>query len=159
MAFSIPIRSALLIVMTACLVAACTSSGKRVRGEPPLTSIDSLQRHGGGVIVDLAVRNINDQALEITAIDLEISLADTDLGSGRRDDEFRVSARGREIIRVPIEAAHDEAMATLEQISGGERTAAPWQLQVELHHPRGGSIRAEGSGWLHAVPGQPDRFR
>lgn len=155
-------RSTLRLITIAaialCLATACTSSHKRIKGEAPLTSIDSLERRGDMVLVDLAIRNINDRSIEFTAIDVELSLADIPLGRGRHEFGITVSARSREVIRVAIDPSA-EAIGVLDELAGENGTAATWQMKLELHHPRGGSIDAENDGWLHPVPGQPDRFR
>lgn len=140
------------------LATACTSSHKRIKGEAPLTSIDSMERSGDMVLVDLAIRNINDRSIEFTAIDVDLKLADIPLGRGRHEFGITVSARSREVVRVALDPSA-EAIEVLEELAGGSRAAATWQMTLELHHPRGGSIDAENEGWLHPVPGQPDRFR
>lgn len=152
------IRLFSLAVVVLCLAVACGSSQKRIKGEPPLTSIDSMERNGDLVLVDLAIRNINDRSIEFTAIDLDLSLADMPLGSGRHKFGITVSARSREIVRVALDPS-PEAVEVLEELAGGSRTAVTWQMNLVLHHPRGGSIDTENDGWLHPVPGQPNRFR
>lgn len=147
-----------IAVVVLCLAAACASSHKRIKGEPPLTSIDSMERNGDLVLVDLAIRNINDRSIEFTAIDLDLTLADVPMGRGRHEFGITVSARSREVIRVALDPS-DEAIGVLEDLAGGSRTAVTWQMNLVLHHPRGGSIDTENDGWLHPVPGQPDRFR
>lgn len=153
---SIRLFSIALVVL--CLAAACGSSHKRIKGEPPLTSIDSMERNGDLVLVDLAIRNINDRSIEFTAIEVDLTLADVPLGRGRQEFGITVSARSREVVRVALDPS-PEAIEVLEDLARGNRAAVTWQMNLVMHHPRGGSIDTENDGWLHPVPGQPDRFR
>lgn len=150
-------RTTIMFLAGVMLLAACT--GQRfVRGEMPLIGIDSLERSGNTLTVILAVRNINDQTFEISALSFDLLVDDIQLARGDSQMPVTIAARSRERIRIETTGI-PAGLEKLEALAGGERRNLPWSMDISLSNERGRSRDAEISGWLHAVPGQPGRFR
>lgn len=140
------------------LVAGCSGNVREVVGEPPQTGIDGLVREASGVVVELALRNVNDEALELAAIEIELTLDDLTLTSGSRESPLTVSARGREVVRLSL-PANEPALERLDDLSDPGVASLRWQLEVDLTTDGGRKHNTRTSGWLHPVPGQPGRYR
>lgn len=145
------------IALAICLLAACGNI-RNVSGEPPLAGIDGLQRQGNELVIDLALRNVNDLPMKLSAVEIELALAGQPLAAGREDIPLRISARGREVLRLKM-IGREAGMNRLEALAQGERSSLPWTLQLTLIDDNERFKRASAQGWLHPVPGQPDRFR
>lgn len=151
-------RRLVLTIAVSTLLAACGTGPHKVKGEPPIFAIDNLLRKDSVVVVDLGVRNINDRSLEVTSIDLELRLDEKPLASGERTSNVTISARSREVVR--LEARGQPAgLALLDELADGRHSGLRWQMDLTLTDERGREETTESNGWLHAVPGQPDRFR
>lgn len=150
-------RTFLLSVALGAALAACAQQGQ-VRGEPPQFSIDTIARQDTSLLVGVGVRNINDQSIDIAAVDLELRLDETELAKGRATPDVTVNARSREVLRIETRA-HDEGLLLLDQLAAGEHTGLRWHMDLVVTDAGGRERQTEASGWLHGVPGQPDRFR
>lgn len=145
------------IALAICLLAACGNL-RDVTGEPPLAGIDGLERQGSELVIDLALRNVNDMPMRLSAVEIELELAGQPLVSGREDAPIRISARGREVLRLNM-TGHAAGLGQLETLAESERASLPWTLQLTLIDDNDRFKRANAQGWLHPVPGQPGRFR
>lgn len=140
------------------LLAACSGNLRDVTGQPPQAALDGLERRDNGIIVELALRNVNDAALKLNAVSLTLELDGRQFVSGRRELPLFVSARGREVIRMPLPA--DRAgIERLDALSSAQVERLPWHMEVSLELADSADQVTETNGWLHRVPGQPDRFR
>ncbi|NEZ04640.1 LEA type 2 family protein [Wenzhouxiangella sp. XN201] len=146
-----------LITLAVCLLAACGNI-RDVTGEPPLAGIDGLARQGDELVIELALRNVNDMHMQLSAIEFELDLDAQPLAAGREDLPLRISARGREVIRLRVNG-HQAGLNRLEALASGERASLPWSLELTLINQEDRFNRASAQGWLHPAPGQPDRFR
>lgn len=140
------------------LVAGCSGNVREVVGEPPQIGIDGLVREASGVVVELALRNVNDEALELAAIEIELTLDELTLAAGSRESPLTVSARGREVVRLSL-PANQPVLERLDELSGPGVASLRWQMEVDLTTGGGRKYKTQASGWLHPVPGQPRRYR
>lgn len=145
------------IALAICLLTACGNI-RNVSGEPPLAGIDGLERQGEELVIELALRNVNDVSMQLSAVEIELGLAGQPLAAGREETPLTISARGREVLRLQM-IGREAGMEQLEGLARGERTSLPWTLQLTLIDDNERFKRASAQGWLHPVPGQPDRFR
>src|SRR5699024_7036874 len=113
---------------------------------------------GETVIVELALRNVNDAPLSLTAAWLTFELDGRPLVDGGNDLALLVSARGREVIRFDL-PADPAGLERLEALGGGSVQRLPWTMQLQLSLDSSGKRATRAEGWLHRVPGQKHRFR
>jgi len=147
-----------LIFLCTALLSACGGNLREVYGERPQVSIDGLERQEDGVVVELAVRNVNDEALVLERISITVGLDGRSFASGDRELALSVSARGREIVRLAL-PADGAGLERLEALSTGKVQRLPWSLEVRLGLADIRDRRTRSEGWLYRVPGQPNRFR
>lgn len=148
-----------LVMLLFTLLAGCGGPSRQVRGEAPLVDLDGVGLLEERLMLDLALRNVNDTRLEIAALTLFLDF------DGERVAELRdsprslgIAPRGREVLRIEVPAS-PESTELLRQLADGERTSLPWQLELNLESGRRQSPTPIARGFLHAVPGQPNRFR
>ncbi|MDZ7791339.1 MAG: LEA type 2 family protein [Xanthomonadales bacterium] len=140
------------------LLTACSSNLREVLGEPPQVSLSGLEKHADRVTVELAVRNVNDEPLLLNRAAVELVLDGQPLAAGKRDMALTVSARGREVIRLPL-PAEPEGLEALQRLADAQAGRLRWTLQARLVLGSGRERVTDAEGWLYPVPGQPDRFR
>ncbi len=129
-----------------------------VGGLAPMVQLDSIDRQGMNLRVQMLVDNLNDRPILLTGLRLEAGLDGADLFIGQWPLDILVAARGRE--RVTLETT--AALAGLEALDGLaelEAGAIRYRLNGELFWDRKSSQAIDQGGFLHPVPGQPDRFR
>ncbi|MFU8833119.1 MAG: LEA type 2 family protein [Wenzhouxiangella sp.] len=153
--FVVPIAS-LLAVM---LLAACGGSARQIKGEAPMIGLDGLTRSNGDLILNVSIRNVNDLRLEVSGLKLWLELdgtpaAETWVPPGR----LSISPRGREVVRMQATATAS-AEEQLQRLTNAEQNNLPWRLKVEFDDTHRNGQPREARGFLHAVPGQPNRFR
>lgn len=140
------------------LLAACSSNLRDVYGEPPQAGLDGMERRADGVVVELALRNVNDEALRLAGTSLTLTLDGKPLVDAERELPLSISARGREVMRL-ILPADPAGLERLDALSDRQVERLPWSMEARLRLAGGGTRLARADGWLHRVPGQPDRFR
>ena len=154
---NLPPRLCGLLLVLATL-AACSGNLRDVIDEPPQAGLDGLQRSGGEVVVELALRNVNDETLRLRAASLSLTLDGQALAGGRREVPLAISARGREVVRLAL-PGRPPGLERLEALSSKQVERLPWRMEVSLELDGGGDYTTETNGWLHRVPGQPNRYR
>lgn len=152
------IRLLILTVIITALVAGCGGQPHRISGQAPLIDIDGLERQDDRLVITLAVRNLNDQTAEFSALGMRLNLDGEPLATADRDRPFDIPARSRELLRMDT-TAEPSGLDRLDALGSGEHRALRWELTADLTDHRGRERNVDNSGWLHAVPGQPNRFR
>jgi LEA14-like dessication related protein len=148
--------SAALIVLG--LTAACAGSLPRINSDMLRVDIDTLEHRNDSVIIDLAMRNLNQKPLQYQALKLELSLDGEPLVSTRHPYPFVLPKRSRELVRVESQA-EAAGLERLEALGGGQRPPMQWTMRLSLIDDRGRERPIDYDGWLHVVPGQANRFR
>lgn len=146
------------LILAAIGLAACSGNLREVVGEPPQASLYGLERRDDSIVIELALRNVNDAPLSLSGTRLSLRLDGEALAEGERRLPLTISARGREVIRFDL-PADPAGWQRLEALENGNVEQLPWAMEVKLQldGSRDRSTRAEG--WLHPVPGQANRFR
>lgn len=149
---------AIPLLIAALLLAACGTT-HQVRGEPPLVGLEGLSHDNGDILLDISIRNVNDTRFDIAGLGLHLELDGQLVGDPVSDPgRLSISPRGREVVRVPARVSA-QTLQQLARLSNGEQTSLPWRLEVRFDSTERGAIPTEARGFLHAVPGQPNRFR
>ncbi|MGY6588685.1 MAG: hypothetical protein ACXIUB_10435 [Wenzhouxiangella sp.] len=146
------------LALLVCL-AGCASGRGTVSGQLPLVNLDSLELQDQRLLVDLSIRNLNDQRLETPLreasliIDGQAAHFESSLPLS-----LNISARGRENLRLTA-TADSATLAALAALADERGQSLPYQLTLTFDGRRASRTPVEQSGFLHPVPGQPGRFR
>lgn len=136
----------------------CGGSVRDVVGEAPLADVAGLNRSADGIVLELALRNVNDQALELAALHIQLGLAEQPLVDVRMERSVTITARSREVLRLPL-MVQATGLERLDKLATGEVQRLPWQLSLTLTPSQGRTLHTQARGWLHPVPGRADQFR
>jgi LEA14-like dessication related protein len=148
-----------LLIALLALTAACGGQPRQIRGELPVITIDGLSREGQALTLDLGIRNVNDAAFDISGISLRLELDGEFVAEMQHEGAaFSITARGRELLRLRT-VSTSPALAALDSLASGERSNLPWTLHMVIQTAGRRDREARYQGFLHAVPGQTDRFR
>lgn len=151
-----PCLSALWIALIT--LAACSGNLREVNDQPPQASLDGLEKTPDGIILALGLRNVNDEPLKLDGASVTVELDNEPLASGERQLPLVISSRGREVLHFSL-SAQQAGLQRLNALAVGEVARLPWSLEVRLTLSGSGSRKTSAEGWLHRVPGQPNRFR
>ena len=154
-----PVRPTVSLLMLLFLLVACGGNARQVSGEVPLVSLDGLGLSENTLLLDIRIRNINDSSLELPTLTLSLTLDGQQVVERRTlQPGVVIAARGREVIRVETPIG-PRGRQLLEELTLAERTSLAYQLDLEFEGRRRRQEDPESRGFLHAVPGQPGRFR
>jgi len=151
------VGAALALVLA---LSGCSGAPNRpVRGEAPLVALDSLSVDDHRLIAGIRLVNLNDRPLEFDELGLKIVFGGrSSLTVERWPATFALSARGREVFEVPLEVDLADHPGLVELRNGAiERLS--WSLILTHFRGKKSIELARGRGYLHPVPGSPDRFR
>lgn len=153
-----PATAIVPIALAVLLAAGCAGNVREVVGKPPQAGIDGMALAGTHVVLELALRNVNDASLELTAIAVELQLDGQPLAEGRQGIPLVIAARGREVVSMRL-AAEPAGLDRLSALSAGDHDSLRWSMKLTLEQRGRREQQSEATGWLHRVPGQDDRFR
>ena len=149
----------LLALASLMCLASCASRPGTVSGELPLVNLESLELQDQQLLVDLSIRNLNDQRLESPLREASLTI------DGQAADfestlplTLNISARGRENLRLTA-TADSATQAALLALADERGQSLPYQLTLTFDGRRASRTPVEQNGFLHPVPGQPGRFR
>lgn len=146
------------LMLAALMLAACSGNVREVVGEPPQAFLYGLEKRGDAVVVELALRNVNDTPLSLSETRLTLGLDGKPLVEGGRELPLTISARGREVIRFGL-PADPAGMRRLGALGDGSVPRLPWDMEVKLLLTGSRERTTQAKGWLHPVPGQANHFR
>ena len=147
----------LALLICAALLAACGGT-KRVRGEAPFVDITSWSIDGQELSAALRVRNVNDEALPVSGIQLDIDLDGESLVSHLETTDIEVAANGSERVDL-VMTATEAGTALLSELQGGERQSLPYHFEGWVQETDGKKMRYQRDGHIYTVPGRPGQFR
>lgn len=147
--------------ITLCLLIAfaCAACGPhQIRGRAPLISISSLNLVGNRLSADFDVRNPNDESMTIDAVEIRMSLQDTEVSRNNEGLQIGISPQGTE--EVHVESLPDAfARNLLKSLESGDVISLPYELEGRVHTQERGYLEFSHQGHLYPVPGRPGRFR
>lgn len=143
----------LLLVM---LVSAC--GPKLIRGESPMVRISELSHQDSNVSLQLSIRNVNEEALDILDIDFKLSSDDQQLLAYTGTASININANGTETWSVGI-AESDTTRQRLDALQDGEIKSLPYTLEGTISTRESGRLRFEYEGHLYPLPGRAGHFR
>lgn len=148
---------ALLLFCTGLILAACSSG--TVKGESPFVQVNSWRIDGSELNLELRLRNVNDEALQLSGVELGVRLAnDVLLVQMQQALALSVPGGGFETIRLKATAS-DSGVALLEELASGALASVAYQLEGSVDSQDEGVLRFSHDGRIYTVPGRPGEFR
>ncbi len=143
-------------VLALLVLAAC--GAKLVKNQPPFVQVSSWRSDATALHVDLRIRNVNDTALEIQRLRLEIVLRDSPLLTYDAPYRADVAANGFEVLNLQFSAAGD-SIDLLAELESGVVNSLPYSLEGSVETAAGKKLKFDHQGHVYAVPGKPGHFR
>lgn len=138
------------------LLVSCASHG--VRGQPPFVQVNSMKLQGQTLALDLGLRNVNSEAINVKHIEFSITLDDVNLAIYNAASQASIIANGTENLRFEL-AASPEGAALLNDLEQGKRTNLEYSLDGVLLVNDDARMKVEQKGHIYPVPGRPGQFR
>lgn len=154
-----PVRCRTLLIVLLLCALACTSCGPQViEGRPPFVGVSAMQLAGDTLNVHFRISNQNGVPMNIEAIDMGITVKETQLIRENRPYQLAIDANSAEEIHVgrKPEPAMQDLLAELEN---REVASLPFRLQGSVQTVEDGLLRFEQKGHFYPVPGKPGHFR
>lgn len=149
--------SVVIMLLLLPLVTACASG--KVRGEAPFAQLSNWKIDGQTLNQDLRLRNVNDEAMEVQAIRLEVALdGDTRLYRHEQAVDIEIAPGGFETIPLALTATAEGA-AALERLSSGELASLAYRLEGTVVSRESGDHAIRREDRIYRVPGRPGEFR
>lgn len=148
---------ALCLLLWAWLLTACATDA--IRDEAPFAEVSGWRIDGNDLAIDLRLRNVNDDPLEVEALDLEVVLDQSvPLFRHRGTPRIEIAPGGFETLAIRTEATRD-GTALLKSLSDRERSNLSYVLEGTVVSPESGSLPIRREGRIYTVPGRPGEFR
>ncbi len=149
--------SILLLLLTAVfLLAACGT--KIIRGAAPIVRLNELSHTGNGIELQLSMRNLNGETLDIRAIDFSLSVEGSELFSHSGPATTSIAANGTETWTISAEES-GESKQLLDKLEAGEVKSLPYSLEGSIISAEDDKLHFSHDGHLYPVPGRPGQFR
>ena len=150
-----PMRLALVLLLALGL-AACSSG--QVRDESPMVRVSEVSRLDDDITVQLRIRNVNDEALDIRTISFELTSDDEPFLAWDGPAAVNIAAKGTETWSAGISASASGG-ALLDSLQQGSIKSLPYALKGSVETVDDQTLRFEAVGHLYPLPGRPGYFR
>jgi len=148
----------LVVAMLLLVLLAVACGPKQIRDESPMVRISELSHQDGIVSLQLSIRNINDEELDILDVDFNLSSDDQQLLAFTGPVSININANGTEIWPADI-AESDTTRQQLDALQSGEIKSLPYKLEGTVSTRESGRLRFEYEGHLYPLPGRAGYFR
>ena len=148
----------LVVTMLLLVLLAVACGPKQILDESPMVRISELSHQDGIVSLQLSIRNINDEELDILDIDFNLSSDDKQLLAFSGPVSININANGTEAWPADI-AESDTTRQQLNALQSGEIKSLPYQLEGTVNTRESGRLRFEYKGHLYPLPGRTGYFR
>ena len=145
-----------LSLLLAMGLAAC--GGGQVRDESPLVRISELSHLDDTITVQLSIRNVNDEALDLRAISFELTSEDEQFLAWDGPAGVNIAAKGTETWSVEV-TDNTGGGVLLNSLQEGAIKSLPYTLQGSVETVEGRTLRFEALGHIYPLPGRPGYFR
>jgi len=150
------LRVFFLVVLSLLL---CTGCGPhQVKSQPPFVSIAALAISGQALSARFDIRNINDVAMTIDAIDLEIRSTEVELTSLAQALKLTIDPNATEEVAID-NLPGEQAGPLLAELESGSMASLAFSLEGRIHTLEDGYLPFRHEGYLYPVPGKPGQFR
>jgi len=145
-----------LVILLATLCTAC--GAKLIRGESPMVRISELSHLDDVINLQLSIRNVNGEALDIKAMDFTVSSEDQQLLVYSGPVTINIIANGTEVWSVEL-AENSITREKLDALQNDEFNSLPYDMEGSIGTLETGKLRFEYKGHLYTLPGRPGHFR
>jgi len=145
-----------LLILLALLCSAC--GAKLIRGEPPMVRISELSHQDDTVNLQLSIRNVNGEALDIREMNFTVSNEDQQLLIYNGPATINIVANGTETWSVEL-AENGITREKLNELQNDDINSLPYELDGSIRTLETGKLRFEYKGHLYTLPGRPGHFR
>jgi outer membrane lipoprotein-sorting protein len=146
----------LLVILLLMLCASC--GAKLIRGESPMVRISEVSHKDDIVSLQLSIRNINGEPLDIQEMELTVTTENQQLFAFSGPVTINIVANGTETWSVDL-AESSVTREKLDAVQNGEINSLPYDLDGSIRTLDTGSLRFEHKGHLYTLPGRPGHFR
>ena len=150
------IKPFLFLLTCAVLLVSC--SGAQIRGQSPFAQVNGMKLQDHNLTLDLGLRNVNTEAINIEHIEFSISVDETSLSIYNATSQASVIANGTENLRFEL-AASPEAAELLNALEREDRGDLEYMLEGVLQVNEGKQMKIKRKGHIYPVPGRPGHFR
>ena len=145
-----------LVVLVAVICAACCA--KLIRGESPMVRMSELSHQDNDISLQLNIRNVNDEPLDIISIDFSLATDENDLIAHVGPVEINIAANGIETWSVSA-AENETSRELLDSLQNGDIKSLSYSLNGSIKTANDGNLRFEHEGHIYPLPGRPGHFR
>ena len=146
----------ILIILTAVLCSGC--GAKLVRGESPMVRMSELSHQDNNISLQLNIRNVNDEPLDIINIDFSLATDENDLCTHVGPVEINIVANGTETWSVEVTES-EASKKLLNSLQNGDIKSLSYSLNGSIKTVNDGNLRFEHEGHIYPLPGRPGHFR
>ena len=145
-----------LLTLATLVIAACGPSV--IRGRPPFVTLTGLTLGDERLNAELGFSNQNGVPMTISAVEVAITVRDSDLLRHAQRLELPIDANSAEDLRIeqPVDAFVRTLLVSLDS---GELSSLPFDLAGSVQTVEDGTLRFEYTGYLYRVPGRPGQYR
>lgn len=156
---TIRMRALLLLLISMIAISTIVSCGSQIiKGRPPFISISSMSLIDNRLAADFDIRNQNGIPMNISMIDITVTVNDVELTRENRDFSLIIGANSAE--EVNVEELPDEFTRNLlDSLANKEVKSLPFDLVGKVRTDEDGYLSFSHKGHLYPVPGKPGYFR
>lgn len=149
--------TALLLLFAGLTLASC--SGNAIRGEAPLVQASGWRLEDGDLFLALRLRNVNDEALVVRELAVDITLGDEPLTIRHRmSPDIEIAPGGFETLDLAL--GQDDAVATrFAGLAAGNVASLPYELTGTVGTAQSGELPIRLESRIYPVPGRSGEFR
>jgi hypothetical protein len=145
-----------LLLLCLALCGACATT--IVRGQAPLVRMSELSHADARVNLQLNIRNLNGEPMQVEAIEFRLQVDDEDLIDYQGSEATTIAANGVEARKISAaEAAAGKRL--LDELEAGKFKSLPYSLEGKVITEKDGSLRFSSEGHIYTMPGKPGYFR
>lgn len=149
--------AALLLLVAGLALAACGAG--TIRGEAPLVQASGWRLDGGDLFLELRLRNVNDEPLNVQELAVEITLGDEPVVLRHQAaPKVEIAPGGFENLELGL--GRDAAVAArFARLADGDVASIPYALTGTVGTAQSGDLPIRLESRIYPVPGRPDAFR
>jgi len=129
-----------------------------VRGQAPIVRISELTQNSESLSLQLNIRNLNGEPLDIQTIKFRLSVDDDILADYEGSASTNISANGTEVRNIQAQET-SSGRQLLDQLQNGDVNSLPYSLEGSVSTSGDGTLRFSYEGHIYPVPGRPGHFR
>ena len=147
-----------LMLLLLALLLSTGCGAKIVRGASPVVRMTELHHEDNKITLDLRMRNLNGEQLDIQTIDFSLSVSEKELFAYNGPVDTSIVANGTETWSVEVEES-ETSLELLNSLQNGEVQSLPYTLKGSVSSIDDGSLHFEHEGHIYPLPGRPGHFR